>query len=51
MVFFGTLTTRNMNIESIRSIKEIASQINPFFAFRRSLASGINFDAKDYESI
>ena len=48
LIFFGTLTTEHMNIENILSSKQLGSQINPVIAFRKSLAKGITFEAKDF---
>ena len=46
LIFFGTLATEHMNIENVLSLKQLGSQVNPAIAFRKSLAKGINFEAK-----
>ena len=51
LIFFGTFTTQHLSIENIHSKKELASQVNPFFAFRKSLAQGIKYDNKDFEGL
>ena len=40
-----------MNFENIRNSKELSNIVNPFFAFRRQLANGINLETKEFEGI
>ena len=49
LAFLGTLAIPHMNIHNIKSSSQLNTQINPFIAFRKSLASSLTLQSTDFQ--